>query len=78
MSKDNRSAENMAEWVVRAKCVITKEFIVRGSRAEAQAMTADVLSSQELETRHDVGILTNSPRMFSVVPSRVYPESTTT
>lgn len=49
MSTEGKSAETANEWVVRARCVITKEFVIRGTQEQAEALEGEILDEIELE-----------------------------
>lgn len=49
-----------AEWIVRAKCVVTKEFVIRGTKEEAEALDGEILDELEL-AQVDYDVLSVKP-----------------
>lgn len=47
--KPSKSKVPLREWTVRARCVVLKELIVRGTQEQAEALTGEIVKEQELD-----------------------------
>jgi hypothetical protein len=49
-------AAKLPEWTVKARCVVIKEFTMRGTQEEAESATGEIFAEQEID-QVDVQVL---------------------
>ena len=49
MPKAKDSPDLVREWTVQARCVVLKEFTVRGTREQAETLTGEIVKELEVD-----------------------------